>query len=171
MEPSSARLGERARVSAGGLVLPLALLLLIVLLTAGYNWLGTPPPPFLTQLALIPFGGVLVAHPVITALLLGRASREAHVLGQQAPTYRKFGFVAVAGMVLLLLGGLLFNVSILLSGGIWPNLFLPGTCIGVIIALRMGVQLFRSRVNTQAHPKDASPSDLDSWQEPQGYWD
>jgi len=133
--------------------------------------LGTPPPLFLTQLALIPFGGVLVAHPVITALLLGRVSRDAHALSQQAPTHRKLGFVAVAGMVLLLLGGLLFNLSILLSGGIWPNLFLPGTCMGVIIALRMGVQLFRSRVNTQTHPKDGSPSDLDSWQEPRGYWD
>ncbi len=55
--------------------------------------------------------GVFLAHPLLTALLLGRVSREAHALSQQAPTHRKLGFVAGAGMVLLLLGGLLFNLS------------------------------------------------------------
>ncbi len=126
-----------------GLVLPLALLLLIVLLTIGYSWLGNsgPPPLFLTLLGAIPFMGVLFAHPLLTALLLGRVSREAQALSQQAPTHSKLGFVAVAGMVLLLLGGLLFNLSILLSGGVAQMImFLPATCMAVIVAIRTSVR-------------------------------
>ncbi len=43
-------------------------------------------------------------------------------------------------MGLLLLGGLLFYLTLLLSGVIMPLiLFLPVTCVGVILALRMGV--------------------------------
>lgn len=146
-----------------GLVLPLAFLLLVVLLTAAFFWLGNPgPPPFLlTLLGAIPFMGVFLAHPLVTALLLGRVSREAHTLSQHAPAHRKLGFVAVAGMLLLLLGGLLFNLSLLLSGGIAQLImFLPATCLAVIVAIRTNVHLFRSRVSTQARPKDVSPSDM-----------
>ena len=114
--------------------------------------------------------GVLFAHPLLTALLLGRVGREARALNLQASTHRKLGFVAVAGMVLLLLGELLFNISILLSGGIAQLImFLPATCMSVIVVIRTSVRFFRSRVSMQARPKDASPSEIDSEHLPQGY--
>lgn len=154
-----------------GMALPFALLLLIVLLTAAYQWLGNPGPPplFLTLLGPLPFIGVLFAHPLLTALLLGRISREAQALSQQAPTYRKLGFVAVAGMVLMLLGGVLLNLSFMLSGGNtqWP--FLPAILFAAIVAIGTSIRLFRLRRRMEAHPKDPSPADIDSWQEPQGY--
>ncbi len=152
-----------------GLVLPLALLLLIVLLTAASFWSPNPGPlpGFLMLLGAIPFMGVFLAHPLFTALLLKRVSHETRALSQQALTHRKLGFVAVAGMALLLLGGLLFNISILLSGGIAPLIiFLPATCMAVIVAI---YTLLASRKSTQARPKDTSASDVDSPEEPRGY--
>jgi hypothetical protein len=154
-----------------GLVLPFAFLLLIVLLTTAFFWL--PNPGLLSGLMMllgaVPFMGVLLAHPLFTALLLGRVSREARALSQQAPTHRKLGFVAVAGMVLLLFGGLLFNVAILLGGGIAQMiLFLPATCMAIIVAMRPNARLFRSPVRMQARPKDASPFDVGSFRE-RGY--
>ena len=154
------------------LIPPWACLLLIVLLTAAYAWLGNsgPPPLFLTLLGAIPFMGVFLAHPLFAALLLGRVSREAQALSQQAPTHRKLGFVAVAGMALLLLGGLLFNIALLLSGGVAQMiLFLPATCMAVIVAIRTSVRLFRSRGSAQARPKDTSPSNVDSFRERGSY--
>jgi hypothetical protein len=137
------------------LVLPLAGLLLIVLLTAAYNWLNTPagpPPGWLMLLGVIPYMVVFLAHPLLSTLLLGWVRREARALSQQAPTHRKLGFIAVAGMVLLLLGAFLFNLAFLLEGA--PLLlFFPATCIAVIVAIR-------SRVSTQARPKDVSPSEV-----------
>ena len=132
-----------------GLLLPFALLLLIVLLTAAFFWLPNPGllSSLLMLLGAVPFMGVLLAHPLFTALLLGRVRRGARALSQQAPTHRKLGFVAVAGMVLLLFGGLLYNVAILLGGGIAQMiLFLPATCMAIIVAMRPNARLFRSPV-------------------------
>lgn len=79
-------------------------------------------------------------------------------------------------MVLMVLGGLLLNLSGMLSSPLISSsppfsalLFLPAMCAAVIVALRTLFGLFRSRESTQARPKDASPSDVDSSQEPRGY--
>jgi len=149
-----------------GLVLPLFLLLLIPLVLAALELFGSvfvnilfPPLPFLLLV-------VLFAHPLLTALLLGWVSREARALREIAPTHRKLGFVVVAGMGLVLLGGLLFNFFALLSGGLSQLLFLPAIPIAVIVAIRTSVRLFHSRGSMQAHPKDASPFDTGSPEEP-----
>ena len=144
------RASPRERV---GLVLPLFLLLLIPLAIACF-WFG---PFFLNMLFAIPLLVVLIAHPLIIALLLERVSREAGTLREIAPTHSKLGFVVVAGMVFVLLGGLLWNFSFMLGGGNTQLIFLPAIPIAVIIAIRTSVRLFRLRGSMQAHPKDASP--------------
>jgi len=148
------RASERGRL---GLFLPLLLLLLIPLVAV----LEQFGPFFLRVLFAAPLLVVLIAHPLLTALLLGWVSREARTLREIAPTHRKLGFVVVAGMVLVLLGGLLWNLFFMLSGGNTQLIFLPAVPIAVIVAIRTSVRLFRSRGRMQAHPKDASPSDVD----------
>lgn len=90
-------------------------------------------------------------------------SREARALRQTASAHRRHSFVVVGGMVLALLGGLLWYLSDLLGGGL-PSIVLPPVmCAAVIVAL---CTLLESRKSTQAHPKDASPSEVDSPGEP-----
>jgi hypothetical protein len=145
-----------------GLVLPLFLLLLIPL-AAALEQFG---PLFLKLLFAIPLLVVLIAHPLLTALLLGWVSREARALREIAPTSSKLGFVVVAGMGLVLLGGLLLNLFFMLSGGNTQLIFLPAIPIAVIVAIRTFLGLSRSRGRMQAHPKDASPFDAGSPEEP-----
>jgi len=141
------------------LVLPLVPLLLIPLVGAALEQFG---PVFVQLLFAIPFLVVLFAHPLLTALLLGRVSREAHALGEIAPTCRKLGFVVVAGMVLVLLGGLLWNLLFMLSGGLSQLIFLPAIPLAFLVAIVTSVRLFGSRGRMQASPKDASPFDTGS---------
>ncbi len=161
-----------------GLVLPLVLLLLIPIAAACF-WFGTQGTITMLWLSLlhqlsviplivvliahpfsvIPLIVVLIAHPFITALLLERVSREASTLREIAPTHSKLGFVVVGGMVLVLLGGLLLNLSFMLSGGIGGLISLPAICLAVIVT---SVRLSRSCGSTQARPKEASPFDIGS---------
>lgn len=141
-----------------GLVRSLLLPLLIPLAAACY-WFAPHGaiPVFLNMLFAIPLLVVLIAHPLITALLLERVSRETRALQKIAPTHSKLGFVVVAGIVLVLLGGLLMNLSFMLSGGIALLLFLPAIPIAIIVAIGTSARLFRLRESMQAQPKDASP--------------
>jgi len=155
------RASERGRLA---LVLPLVQLLLIPLVVAALEQFG---PVFVKMLFAIPLLVVLFAHPLLTALLLGRVSREARALGEIAPTHRKLGFVVVAGMVFVLLGGLLWSLLFMLSGGIAQLImFLPAILIAVIVAIGTSVRLFGWRGRMQARPKDASPFDTPSPEEP-----
>jgi uncharacterized membrane protein len=122
----------------------------------------------LIQLGNFLFFVVLIAHPLITALLLMWVSREARALRQEAHTHSKLGFVVVGGMVLTLLGGLFYNLFAMLGGGIPQVVLLPAMCAAVIVAIRTLFGLSRSRESTQARPKDASPSDVDLSGEPGG---
>ena len=117
--------------------------------------LVTPFP--LYQLVRPLFLVVVLAHPLITALLLLWVSREARALSPKAPTHSKLGFAVVGGMVLLLLGGLLLNLTAMLVSVPLLLLFLPAVCLAIIVALCTLVRLSRSRKNNQARPKDASP--------------
>jgi len=150
-------LGERARVGRFGLFGPLVLRLglgisFLLLLVA---------TPLLVLLTLV--------HPLITALLLMRVSREARALSQTAPAHTRLSFVLVSGMVITLLGGLLWNLSAVL--GSLPFVlqfapFLPAMGAAVFVAI---CTLFKSHKSTPARPKDASPSDVDSEHPPRGY--
>jgi hypothetical protein len=128
-------------------------------------------PSDLLMLVAIPYLLMFITNPLITALLLMWVSREALSVHQQTPTHNKPGFVVVGGMVLMLLGGILFNLQAMLGGGISALIYLPPICIAVIVAIRTLFGLFRSRENRQAHPKDASLYDIDSTQGARGYWD
>lgn len=145
-----------------GLVLPLYLLLLIPL-AAALEQFG---PLFLKLLFSIPLLVVLIAYPLLTALLLGWVSREARALREIAPTPSKLGFIAVAGMVLVLLGGLLWNLFFMLSGGNTQLIFLPAIPIAIIVAICTLVRPPRSHGSMQAYPKDPSPFDTGSHEEP-----
>ena len=70
----------------------------------------------------------------------------------------------------MLLGGIIFNIQAMLSGGISPLIYLSVIFIAAIVAIRAFFGLFRSRESVQASPKDASLSDFDSSQEPREYW-
>jgi hypothetical protein len=131
------RASPRGRLS---LVLPLFLLLLIPLVVAALEQLG---PDFVKMLFAIPLLVVLFAHPLLTALLLGPMSREARALGEAVPPHRKLGFVVVAGVVLVLLGGLLWNLLFMLSGGNTQLIFLPAIPIALIVAMRTLLGLLR----------------------------
>ena len=136
------------------LVLPLFLVLLIPL-AAALEQFG---PLLLKLLFAIPLAVVLIAHPLLTALLLGKVSRESRTFQESAPTHRKLGFIVMAGMVLVLLGGLLWNLFFMLGGGNTQLIFLPAIPIAVIVAIHTFVGIFRSM---SGHPKDAAPSDVE----------
>lgn len=144
-----------------GLFLLLALLLSIPFFLLHGLWFG----------AIVALLGMLhlflLLFPLIF-LLLAYVSREVRALRQAAPAHTRLSFVVVSGMVLTLLGGLLLSLSSMLGFGS-PLLFPPAMCGAVIVAILIFFGLFRSRESTQARPKDASPSDLDSSQEPRGY--
>jgi MFS family permease len=148
--------------------LPLLLLLLIPIAAASFSFATQGAFPVL-MLVAIPFLVVFIAHPLLTALLLMWVSREAGTLRQQAPMHSKLGFVVVGGMVLMLLGGILFNIQAMLGGGIAPLIYLLPICSAVIVAILTLFGLFRSRENRHASPKDASLSD--ALQEPREDWD
>ncbi len=119
------------------------------------------PEPLLVLLTLV--------HPLITALLLMRVSREARALSQTAPAHTRLSFVLVSGMGITLLGGLLWNLSAVLGSlpFVWQFApFLPAMGAAVFVAI---CTLFKSRKSTPARPKDASPSDVDSEHPPRGY--
>jgi hypothetical protein len=122
-------------------------------------------PGFLFLLLLL----LLYVHPLISAILLASVNREARALRQTGTAHSWLSFVIVSGMALMLLGGLLLNLSLMLSSGppLQPLLFLPAMCGAVIVAIYTLFGLFRSResMQAQARPKDA---DVDSSQEPGG---
>jgi len=153
------RASERGRLSLG---LPLFLLLLIPL-AAALEQFG---PLFVKLLFAIPLLVALLAHPLLTAFLLGWVSRETRALRGIAPTPSKLGSIVVAGMGLVLLGGLLWNLFFMLSGGNTQLIFLPAIPMSVIVAMRTLLGRSRLRGSMQAHPKDASPFDTVSPQEP-----
>ena len=143
------------------LLRPLWLLLLIPLAAVCF-WVG---PVFLKVLLAIPLFLVLIAQPLIIALLLGWVSGSVRALGATAPPQRKLGFGLVAGMVLVLLGGLVWNLLFMLGGGNTQLIFLPA----ILVAIVPIVKFLRSWGRMQAQPKDASPSDVDSSGELGGY--
>lgn len=161
---STWRRSPRARLP---LVVPsLALLLLVII--AQINPLSSA---ILAVLSLTPLGSklglillVFVAYPLFSTIMFNRAFRQA----QPSPTALRFGsllsFVVVGGLVLLLLGGLLYYLSQVPYGALWSSLLPPllGMCVAVLVALCALFWQPRWHRRTQAWPKDASPSDVDA---------
>lgn len=102
----------------------------------------------------------------IMALLLMWVSREARALRQTASAYRRLSFVVVSGMVLALLGEILWYLFAMLGGGLLLFAVPPVIFAAVFVAI---YTFLESRKSTQARPKDASTSDVDPSQEPRGY--
>jgi len=72
-------------------------------------------------------------------------SREARALSPTATAHRRLSFVVVSGMVLALLGELLWYLFVMLGGGL-PSIVLPPVlCAAVIVAIGT---LLTSRKNT-----------------------
>ena len=116
--------------------------------------------PFVTMLAFLPFVLLLVAHPLITALYFIRVSREAHALREMTPAHTRLSFALMSGMGIALLGGLLVNLSVVVSflPFFWQFApFLPALGAAVIVAI---YSLFQSCKSTPQRPKDTSPSDM-----------
>ncbi len=142
---------------------PLVLLLsssLFFLLAFGF---GAIPPRLMELLVMPVLFPLFFVQPLITALLLMWVSREAHALRQTASAHRRLSFVVVSGMVLALLGELLWYLFAMVGGGMLLVVVPPVTFAAVIVAI---YTLLESRKSTQARPKDASPSDVDSPGEP-----
>ena len=118
----------------------------------------------LLMLVAVPYLLMFFTNPLIIALLLMLVSREARTIHQQTPTHNKLGFIVVGGMVLILLGGMLFNIQAMPGGRVSPLIYLSVICIAIIVAMRTLFGPFRSRNNRQASPKDASPFDIGSHQ-------
>jgi len=140
----------------------LGLTLLLILITAGccLFFIHDFHPSYLLMLVAVPYLLMFITNPLITALLLMWVSREVGTLYSQPPMNSKLGFVVVWGMVLMLLGGILFNIQAMLGGGISPPMYLLPICIALIVAIRTLVRLFRSGGSVQVSPKDASPFDI-----------
>ena len=121
---------------------------------------------------IVPTVLVLFVYPLISAIVLNRAFHQAEL----SSTALRFGsllsFVVVGAMVLLLLGGFLFCLSLVLIAVVaWPALLPPllGMCLAVLVAIHALFWRPRSRERAQARPKDDLPSDFDSSQGPRGY--
>jgi uncharacterized membrane protein len=121
---------------------------------------------FLLTLGLVPLVLFLV-QPLITALLLMWVSREVRALSPTASPHRRLSFVVVSGLVLALLGELLWYLFAMQGGGMLSVVPLV-LFAAVIVAI---CTLLESRKSTQARPKDASLSEVDWPQEPRGYRD
>jgi hypothetical protein len=112
---------------------------------------------------------VLFVYPLISAIVLNRAFHRVEL----SSTALRFGsllsFVVVGAMVLLLLGGFLFCLSLApIAAVAWPALLPPllGMCLAVLVAMHALFWRPRSRSHAKARPKDVSPSEVDSSQEP-----
>ncbi len=132
----------------GSLVLLLSISLLF-LLALGF---GAIPIPLMSLVIPLLFP-LFFLQPLITALLLRWVSREARALCLTASAHRRLSFVVVSGMVLALLGELLWYLFAMLGGGMLPYVVPPVLCAAVIVAI---CTLLESRKSTQARPKDAS---------------
>ena len=154
-----------------GLLLPLVLLLLIPLFLL-HGLQVVPLVAFLGPLNFLLLFVVLIVHPLISALLLLYVSREARALRKVAPTHAWLSFVVVSAMALILLSGLLLNLSLMLGNPPgFLQLLLPAMCGAVLIplSLLLGAMLTvfaslsqRQPPSSQPHPKDVSPADVDS---------
>lgn len=104
---------------------------------------------------------LFAVQPLISAILFAWVSHEVRALRQVAPASPKHRLVIVSGMALMLLAGLLLNLSVLLSGStlVSPLLFLLVICAAVIVAI---CTLFTSHKKAQPRPKNASLSDVTS---------
>ncbi len=134
----------------------------------------------LIMLILTLFQQVLTVPLLVLLSFLGfcRVFDKGEVAGTWLRFASRLSFVTVGAMVLLLLGGLLWCLSLVLVAPgslqmsfLWYKLlpFFLGMCIAVIVAISTLFWQPRSRDSAQARPKDASPSDFDSSQEPRGY--
>lgn len=121
----------------------LALFLLLILLPiAASLFLGVIWPWILL---------LFVYYPLITALLLIYVSYEARALRQKTHTYSRLSFVTVSGMLLALLGGLLYNFSLSLNSPPAVISFWPVILVAVLIAI---YTLFMPRKGRKARPKN-----------------
>jgi hypothetical protein len=110
-------------------------------------------------------------YPLISTLLLTRAIRRATIRNTWLHIGKWLSFVVVGGLVLMLLSTLLWSLSLLLTApAVLSNwrFWLPilGLDLAVIFATSTLFSWFRSPESTRAHPKDASPFDTGSPQEP-----
>lgn len=123
-----------------------------------------------------------VPLPVLLSFLgFSRAFEKGEIAGTWLRFASRLSFVAVGAMVLALLGGFLWCLSLMLVMPMmhvlgqdrysWSVLLplLLGMCLAVIVAVHALFSRPRLREGTQARPKDTSPSDFDSSQEPHGY--
>jgi len=168
-----------------GLSLPFVPLLLtpILLRLIAVPWLD----PILAALSGIPFFNsiwfsflVFYGYPLISVLMINRALRRAAIPDKQLRFASRLSFVVVGGIALMLLGELLRVLTFLplwldVIGWLpWDTMltwsewlpYLLGICLAFIVAVSALLGRPRSRESTQARPKDASPSDVDSSGEP-----
>src|SRR6266487_4594650 len=140
--------------------------LLLLLIPLGPHF---PFPPQLRPIVWFFFAFILA--PLISTSLLVRALRQAAIADRWLRFASRFSFIVVGTIVLLLLAGFLLCLAVLQGAPMtltspWLLPSLLGMCIAVLVAVSALLGRPRSRESTQARPKDASPSDVDSSGEP-----
>ncbi len=152
----------------------LHLFLYFAQLASRYNLLIPLGPhfPFHPQLRpIVWFFFAFILAPLISTSLLVRALRQAAIADRWLRFASRFSFIVVGTIVLLLLAGFLLCLAVLQGAPMtltspWLLPSLLGMCIAVLVAVSALLGRPRSRESTQARPKDASPSDVDSSGEP-----
>ena len=118
------------------------------------------------QLPLSPFQTLLLIYGyiLICTILLNRAIRRAAIADLWLRFASRISFIVVGGMVLLLLGTLLWGISFVLNAPEWLQIGWPwyvalplGMCIAVIVAVHALFTRLRLRNNAQPRPQDDSP--------------
>ena len=112
---------------------------------------------------------VLFVYPLISAIVLNRAFHRVELSSTALRFASLLSFVVVGAMVLFLLGWFLFCLSrVPIAAVAWPVWLPPslGMCLAVLVAIHALFWRPRSRSHAKARPKDVSPSEVDSSQEP-----
>ena len=138
------------------------------LLSAFIMLLSSQPPPFFPILPVLLFyGGTVVSTIAIT-----RAIRQARIADRWLRLANHLSWLVVGGMVLMLIGVVLWGFALALVVPGWVAVLVPRLpfALGMLLAVLVALWASFWQVRPPAsQPLDASPSEVDSLGEPRGY--
>lgn len=155
-------------------LLAMAYYLFVVFLTP----LGILGPPFFSILPALLFYGV----PFVSTIAITRAIRQATIADTWLRFVTHLSRLVVVGMVLMLVGVVLWGVALALVAPGWFAVLLPSLtfpwhswllfALGMLLAVMVALWASFRHMHppaSQPRPHDALPSEVDSSGEPRGY--